>query len=165
MKNALLGIALALMVSAVSAQALWGRAPIGASVADVRSLMPEAQDTSAERRAQDPAALLEIPRHDLAGQDFAVSFLFEDDKLQRVVLVADPGSAEQARALTRELGDSLRKRYGLDVGTRSRRNEVREGSVDRKWLFRRMSVRLQLLGDQTVRLTYSAELPATAGGL
>jgi len=159
MKNAILGFVLATLVSTVSAQALWGGAPIGASPADVKALLPEAQETSVERRAQDGSVLLEIPRHELAGQDFAVSFVFEAERLQSVVLVTDPGSMDKARAVTRELGDSLRKRYGLDVGTRSRRSEAREGSVDRMWLFRRMSIRLQLLNDQTVRLTYSAESP------
>ena len=81
------------------------------------------------------------------------------DFMQHVVLLARPASADDARTLTRELGDSLRKRYGLDVSTRSRRFTTREGSVDREWLYRRISVRLQLLGDQSVRLTYSAEAP------
>ncbi|HEX5738693.1 MAG TPA: hypothetical protein VFY22_09290 [Hydrogenophaga sp.] len=159
MKHAILGIALAALVHTVSAQSLWGNVPIGASPDEVKTRLPEVQETSAQRRAQDSGALLEIPRHELAGQAFAVSFVFEADKLQSVVLVADPESDEQAKALTRDLGDSLRKRYGLDVSTRSRRSEAREGIVDRMWLFRRMSVRLQLLDDQTVRLTYSAESP------
>ncbi|MDO8905599.1 hypothetical protein [Hydrogenophaga sp.] len=159
MKKALLGLVLAITVSTVSAQALWGGAPIGASPAEVSRLLPEVKDTSAEQRAQEQGLLLEIPRHELAGQDFLVSFFFEDNQLQRVVLLANPGSTERARAVTQELGASLRARYGLDVGTRSRRSEVREGSVDRMWLFRRMSIRLQLLNDMSVRLTYSAESP------
>lgn len=159
MKKSLLGIALVLVALTASAQALWGGAPIGASPAEVSRLLPEVKDTSAERRAQDEGILLEIPRHELAGQDFLVSFYFEDSQLQRVVLSANPGSTERARAVTQELGASLRARYGLDVGTRSRRSEAREGSVDRMWLFRRMSIRLQLLNDMSVRLTYSAESP------
>ena len=159
MKHAIVGIALAALAHTVHAQALWGNVPIGASPAEVKALVPQAQETSDQRRAQDRSALLEMAGHDIAGQDFAVSFQFDADRLQRVVLTAEPGSPEKAAALTRELGDSLRKRYGLDVSTRSRRFTTREGSVDREWLYRRISVRLQLLGDQSVRLTYSAEAP------
>jgi hypothetical protein len=159
MKHAIVGIALAVMALSVHAQALWGNVPIGASPAEVKTLVPQAQETSPQRRAQDGSALLEVATYDIAGQDFAVSFQFDADRLQRVVLTAEPGSPEKASALTRELGDSLRKRYGLDVSTRSRRFATREGSVDREWLYRRISVRLQLLNDQSVRLTYSAEAP------
>ncbi|MDR7149891.1 hypothetical protein J2W49_001846 [Hydrogenophaga palleronii] len=159
MKHAILGIALAALVHTVSAQALWGDIPMGASPEEVKTRMPEAQETSAERRAQNSGALLEIPRHELAGHDFAISFLFESGRLQSVVLQTDPKAEAEARALTRELGDSLRKRYGLDVSTRSRRFTVREGIVDREWLYRRISVRLQHLEDHRVRLTYSSEAP------
>lgn len=160
MKNTLIGTALFLMALTASAQALWGGAPIGASPDEVKQLLPEAQATSAERRANDQGLLLEIPRYELAGEDFAVSFLFAADRLQSVVLETKPASEEQARALTRALGDSLRQRYGLDVSTRSRRFTVREGIVDREWLYRRISVRLQHLKDHTVRLTYSSEAPS-----
>lgn len=159
MKQAILGIALAALVHTVSAQALWGGVPIGASLDEVKTRLPEVQETSSQRRAQEKGALLEIARHELAGEDFVVSFLFESDQLQSVVLEAEPASEAQARALTREIGDSLRKRYGLEVSTRSRRFTVREGIVDREWLFRRISVRLQHLDNHTVRLTYSSEAP------
>lgn len=160
MKNAIFGFVLATLAFTASAQTLWGGAPIGASPAEVKTLMPEAQETSAERRASDNGLLLEIPRYELAGESFAVSFLFASDRLQSVVLETQPLSVEKARALTRELGDSLRKRYGLDVSTRSRRFTVREGIVDREWLYRRISVRLQHLNDHAVRLTYSSEAPS-----
>lgn len=156
---ALVGIALFTLSNIASAQALWANVPIGASPAEVQGLLPEARETSAERRAQDARTLLELPDYKLAGQSFGVSFLFDDQRLQRVVLLAQPGSADAARTLTRELGDELRKRYGLDVSTRSRRFTDREGLVDREWLYRRISIRLQLLTDQSVRLTYSAEAP------
>lgn len=156
---ALVGTVLIASANPVFAQALWGELPIGASPAEVQRLLPEAQETSAQRRSQEPGALLELAEHDLAGQAFGVSFLFDDQRLQRVVLLARPASADDARTLTRELGDSLRKRYGLDVSTRSRRFTDREGLVDREWLYRRISIRLQLLNDQSVRLTYSAEAP------
>lgn len=159
MKHALIGIALAALVHTVSAQALWGNVPMGASPEEVKTRVPEVQETSSEQRAQDRRALLEIPRHELAGQNFVVSFLFESDGLQSVVLQTANLNEAQARALTRELGDSLRKRYGLDVSTRSRRFTVREGIVDREWLYRRISVRLQHLEDHRVRLTYSSEAP------
>ncbi|PKO64388.1 MAG: hypothetical protein CVU22_24480 [Betaproteobacteria bacterium HGW-Betaproteobacteria-16] len=159
MKHAILGIALATLVHTVSAQALWGNVPMGASPEEVKTRLPEAQETSSERKAQVSGALLEIPRHELAGQDFVVSFLFESDRLQSVVLETEPRPESDARALTRELGDALRKRYGLDVSTRSRRFTVREGIVDREWLYRRISVRLQHLEDHRVRLTYSSEAP------
>lgn len=156
---ALLGAVLITLAPGAWSQALWGDLPIGASPAEVQRLLPGARETPAERRSQAPEALLELAEYELAGQPFSVSFLFEDERLQRVVLVSRPASAEAARALTRELGDSLRKRYGLDVSTRSRRFTEREGLVDREWLYRRISIRLQLLSDQTVRLTYSAEAP------
>jgi hypothetical protein len=159
MKQAFLGIALAALVHTVSAQALWGGVPIGASPDDVKTRLPEVQETSSQRRAQEKGALLEIERHELAGEDFGVSFVFESDRLQSVVLETEPMPEAQARALTRELGASLRKRYGLDVSTRSRRFTEREGIVDREWLFRRISVRLQHLDDHMVRLTYSSEAP------
>lgn len=156
---ALVGVVFAAFAQATVAQALWANVPIGASPAEVQALLPEARETPTERRAQDARALLELPAYELAGQVFGVSFLFDDQRLQRVVLQARPASADAARALTRELGDSLRKRYGLDVSTRSRRFTDREGLVDREWLYRRISIRLQLLADQSVRLTYSAEAP------
>ncbi len=159
MKNTLLGIALLLLISTASAQALWGNVPIGASPDEVKSRMPAVQETSTERRAQESGALLEIPRHELAGENFSVSFQFESDRLQSVVLETEPKPEAQARALTRELGNSLRQRYGLEVSTRSRRFTVREGIVDREWLYRRISVRLQHLDDHTVRLTYTSEAP------
>ena len=159
MKKALLALVLAVTVSTASAQALWGGAAIGSSPEEVKRRLPEAVDTPADRRAQNSGLLLEIPRHELAGQDFVVSFLFESDRLQSVVLETEPRPEADARALTRELGDALRKRYGLDVSTRSRRFTVREGIVDREWLYRRISVRLQHLEDHRVRLTYSSEAP------
>ena len=160
MKHAIFGIALATLVHTVSAQALWGNVPMGASPEEVKTRLPEARETSPARRAQDSGALLEIPRHELAGHDFVVSFLFESGRLQSVMLQTEPIAESEARALTRELGDSLRKRYGLDVSTRSRRFTVREGIVDREWLYRRISVRLQHLNDHAVRLTYSSEAPS-----
>jgi hypothetical protein len=159
MKHAILGIVLAALVHTVSAQALWGNVPMGASPEEVKTRMPEARDTSAEQRAQNKGVLLEIPRHELAGQDFMVSFLFESGGLQSVTLQTAPLPEAAAKSLTRELGDSLRKRYGLDVSTRSRRFTVREGIIDREWLYRRISVRLQHLEDHRVRLTYSSEAP------
>lgn len=159
MKNTLLGFALVLMALTASAQALWGGVPIGASPEEVRRLLTDVQDASAERRAADRNLLLEIPRYELVGEEFLVSFLFDSNRLQSVVLETKPPSEAQARALSRELGDSLRKRYGLEVSTRSRRFTEREGIVDREWLFRRISVRLQHLQDHTVRLTYSSEAP------
>jgi len=162
MKQAILGVVLAALVHTASAQALWGGIPIGASPDEVKTRLPEVQETSSQQRAQESGALLEIPRYELAGQDFVVRFLFESDRLRSVVLETEPASEAQARALTRELGDSLRKRYGLEVSTRSRRFTVREGIVDREWLFRRISVRLQHLADHSVRLTYSSEAPTPA---
>jgi hypothetical protein len=163
-KKAWLAMALAFGMVSAWAQTLWGGAPIGASVDEVRTLLPQVKDVPSDGQdAEGVTALLEIPRYEIAGQGFVVHFVFVKDRLDRVVLVASPGSAQLARGLTDELGDSLRKRYGLDVSTRSRRSEEREGSVDRMWLYRRMSVRLQLLDDHTVRLTYSAELPTPRG--
>jgi hypothetical protein len=159
MKQIIFGIALAFVAHTVSAQALWDNVPIGASPAEVQSLLPQAQETSAQRRAQEAGALLELAGHEIGGQAFNATFLFDAERLQRVVLLARLKSDDEARAITRELGDSLRKRYGLDVSTRSRRFTEREGIVDREWLYRRISIRLQQFADHSVRLTYSAEAP------
>jgi hypothetical protein len=124
MKNALVCLAVLLLSGAASAQALWRGVPAGASPAEVQALIPEALPAPAELLARDGRALLAIPRFELAGADFAVSFLFERERLTSVLLLADAGSAEQARDVAQNLTASLRARYGLELSSKSRKDAL-----------------------------------------
>lgn len=149
--------ALLLWCVGASAQALWRGAPAGATPAEVVALIPEAAAPGTARPAtEDGRVLLEIPAYELVGADFQVAFGFEQDRLQSVVLRAQAGSPEQARALAQRLTASLRSRYGLEISTKSRQDPLTAG-IDRKWSYRRTSVHLQVVEDTVVRLRYRAE--------
>lgn len=158
MKRFFIGIALLCVCALASAQALWRGVPAGASPAEVQALIPEALPAPAELLARDGSALLAIPRFELAGADFAVSFLFERERLASVLLLADTGSAEQARDVAQNLTASLRARYGLELSSKSRKDALTV-AIDRQWSYRRTSVRLQVLEGRTVSLRYGVEAP------
>jgi hypothetical protein len=154
--------ALLLWCVGASAQALWRGVPAGATPSEVVALIPEAAAPGTLRPAtEDGRVLLEIPAHDVVGADFQVAFGFEQDRLQSVVLRAQAGSPEEARALAQRLTVSLRSRYGLEISTKSRQDPLTVG-IDRKWSYRRTSVHLQVVEDTVVRLRYRAELPRSS---
>jgi hypothetical protein len=156
---ALIGVALS-----ASAQTLWRDAPMQASPAEIRALMPEARETSPARRALDPGALLEIPSTPIAGENFTATYHFESDRLQRIHLQTQPATRERTQALLKILQDTLRARYGLPISPKTRQI-AGIGAVDLKWTFRRMAVQLQMLDGKTVELIYSANLPSAPAGL
>lgn len=158
MKRFFIGIALLCVCALASAQALWRGVPAGASPAEVQALIPEALPAPAELLARDGRALLAIPRFELAGADFAVSFLFERERLTGVLLLADTGSAGKARDVAQNLTASLRARYGLEMSSKSRKDALTV-AIDRQWSYRRTGVRLQVLEGRTVSLRYGVEVP------
>jgi hypothetical protein len=161
MKKTLLCVVLFLMSTGVSAQALWRGVAVGATPAQVRSLIPEARDSSSEAQTAEPGRLLEIDAHELAGSPFQVSFIFEADRLKRVRLLSDAGGAQEARALGQRLTTSLRSLYGLEMSTRSR-GSTSSITIDRQWNFRRTVIHLQVLDVQFVSVEYSGQTPVRA---
>jgi hypothetical protein len=159
MKHFLTCLAFAGMALNASAQTLWRDAPMQASPAEIRALLPETRETSPERRAADPGALLEIPNTPIAGESFEATFYFETERLQRIRLRALPDGSERIQALLKTLQTSLRARYGLPVSPKSRQI-AGIGSVDLQWAFRRMTVQLQMTDGKTVDLIYSANIPS-----
>lgn len=147
-----------------SAQTLWRGAPMNASPAEIRTLMPETRETTPTQRALDRSALLEIPQTEIAGEDFAVTFHFESERLQRIHLRAKPATRERRQALLESMQASLRARYGLPISTKARQDAV-PGAVDLKWAFRRMTVQLQMVDGLTVDLIYSTNIPSRPAGL
>jgi hypothetical protein len=164
MKKILTSFLLFSMALSVSAQSLWRDAPMLASPAEIRALMPEARDTSAARRSVDPSALLEIPSTVIAGESFTATYHFETSQLQRIHLQAQPATSERTQALLKALQASLRTSYGLPVSSRTRPS-VELGSVDLMWSFRRMTVQLLMVDGKTVQLIYGANIPGRPLGL
>lgn len=164
MKHFLTCLVLAATVSGASAQTLWRDAPMHASPAEIRALMPDVRDTSPARRSEDSSALLEIPATPIADETFAATFHFESGRLQRIHLQARPATRERTQALLKTLQASLRTRYGLPVSTKTRPGAAL-GTVDLQWAFRRMTVQLQMNDGKTVELIYSANIPGQATGL
>lgn len=158
MKKRLFFLSCLLFISSASAQALWQDIPVDATVAEVQALVPEAQTLPARPTANGGTVQLEIPAYELAGDTFKVSFVFKADRLQRITLLADAGSADKARALGQRLTTSLRARYGLERSTRSR-GSTSSVTIDRQWSFRRTIVHLQVLDVRFVSLEYSAQMP------
>ena len=152
------------MTWGVSAQSLWRDAPMNASPADIRALMPQARDTTPSQRAADATALLEIPSTTIAGETFVATFHFESERLQRVHLRARPPSPERTQALLKALQTSLRASYGLPQSTKSR-GIAPPGTVDLVWSFRRLTVQLRMLGGDDVELIYVANIPSRPVGL
>lgn len=157
MKNLLLCFTCLLFTAGASAQALWQGVPVGATPAEVRALVPEAQAPTTPAPNGD-GVQLEIPAFELAGAPFKVSFEFKAGQLQRITLLANAGSAEQARALGQRLTTSLRSRYGLEMSTRSR-GSTSSVTIDRQWNFRRTVVHLEVVDDTFVRLDYRGQAP------
>lgn len=164
MKQLLICLALAGAAFSASAQTLWRGVPMNATPAEVRALIAEARETPAERRNQDRGALLEIASYPIAGENFAVTFHFEAERLQRIHLVSRPASRERTKALAQDLTASLRARYGLPISTKARQDAL-PGAIDLKWAFRRMTVQLQVPDGMTVDLLYSADVPSRPAGL
>ena len=157
MNKLLLCLACLLFTVGASAQALWQGVPVGATVAEVRALVPEAQAPA--NTSSGDGVQLEIPAVDLAGAAFKVSFVFKADRLERITLQADAGSADGARALAQRLTTSLRSRYGLEMSTKSR-GATSSLTIDRQWNFRRTVVHLEVVDGTFVRLDYSSQAPA-----
>ncbi|MBT9463437.1 hypothetical protein [Hydrogenophaga sp.] len=158
MKKVLLCVIWLLFAAGASAQALWQGVPAGATSAEVQALMPEARVAPGDPLSKDEGVQLEIPVHELAGARFKVSFVFKADKLQRVTLLANEGSADGARALGQRLTTLLRSRYGLEMSTKSR-GATSSLTIDRQWSFRRTSVHLHVVDETFVRLDYSGQVP------
>ncbi|MGE0099539.1 MAG: hypothetical protein AB7S86_14445 [Hydrogenophaga sp.] len=147
----LLSTALLLLASAATAQSLWRDVPAGASPAEVAALIPEARPVS-----RGPV-LLEISQHELLDAAFSVAFEFEQNKLKAITLRSQTASADAARVLAQRITSSLRSRYGLEISTKSRQDDVIPG-IDRKWSYRKASVHLQVVEGSVVRLRYQAEI-------
>lgn len=158
MKKLLLCLTCLLLTAGASAQALWQGVPVGATPAEVQALVPEAQTPANAAPPIGDGVQLEIPSFELAGAPFKVSFVFKADQLQRITLLANAGSAEQARALGQRLTSSLRSRYGLEMSTKSR-GSTSSVTIDRQWNFRRTVVHLEVVDDTFVRLDYSGQAP------
>jgi hypothetical protein len=158
MKQLLLCLACLLFNPGASAQALWQGVPVGATPAEVRALVPEAQPVPSTPASSSEGVQLEIPAVELAGAAFKVSFVFKGDQLQRITLLANAGSADEARALGQRLTTSLRSRYGLEMSTKSR-GATSSVTIDRQWNFRRTVVHLEVVDDTFVRLDYSGQAP------
>ncbi|WP_439518352.1 hypothetical protein [Hydrogenophaga sp.] len=142
--------ALLFLATTATAQSLWRDVPAGASPAEVVALVPEARPVS-----RGPVRL-EIPEHELLDARFLVTFEFEQDRLKVITLRSQAATASEARALAQRLTASLRSRYGLEISTKSRQDDVIPG-VDRKWSYRKASVHLQVVEGSVVRLRYQAE--------
>jgi hypothetical protein len=164
MKQFFTCLVLAGLAFGASAQTMWRDAPMHASPAEIRALMPDAQETSAAQRSADRSALLEVPSTLIVGEEFAATFHFESERLQRIHLRAQPATRERIQALLNAMQTSLRARYGLPISTKTRPGAAL-GSVDLKWAFRRMTVQLQMIDGKTVELIYNAEEPNRATGL
>lgn len=164
MKQQFVGLVLVSMALSVAAQNLWRDAPMQASPAHIRALMPEARETSAAQRLADPSALLEIPGTPMAGETFSATYHFDSERLQRIHLRAQPPTPERTQALLKTLQASLRTSFGLPVSTPSR-PVAKLGTVDLLWSFRRMTVQLLMADGKTVELIYSANLPPQRLGL
>ena len=164
MKKTFLALALFCAACSLSAQTLWRDAPMLASPADIRALMPQARETSAAQRAADPSALLEIPSTPIADETFSATYHFESQRLQRIHLRAQPATRERTQALLKTLQTSLRTSYGLPVSTPSR-PVTTLGTVDLLWSFRRLNVQLLMADGKTVELIYSANIPPQRLGL
>lgn len=164
MKQLLASLVLASMAWGASAQTLWRDAPMLASPAEIRALMPQARETTPAQRAQDPGALLVIPATPIADETFSATYHFESERLQRIHLRAQPASRERTQALLKTLQASLRTRYGLPVSAASRPVPAL-GTVDLLWAFRRMTVQLLMVDGKTVELIYSANIPGQQPGL
>ncbi len=164
MKHLFTCLVLAGLAWSASAQTMWRDAPMQASPAEIRALMPDARETSPEQRSADPGALLEIPSTPIAGEAFAATFHFESERLQRIHLRARPPTPERIQALLQTLQASLRARYGLPISTKTRPGAA-FGAVDLKWSFRRMTVQLQMTDGKTVELIYETNIPRQPTGL
>lgn len=160
-----LALSLAFVSALASAQALWRDVPAGSSPAEVRQRIAEAQPAAPDTLTQSPQALLEIPAVDVAGGEFNVRFLFEDERLQSVVLRAETGSPEAAQALARRVYTALRARYGLEQSSTSRGAPPPSTTMDRRWLFRRTTIRLQVVDDSDVLLVYGVQPARRPGSL
>jgi hypothetical protein len=158
MNKLLLCLTCLLFTAGASAQALWQGVPVGATPAEVRALLPEAQAVASAPSATGESVPLEIPAFELAGAQFKVSFVFQADQLQRISLLANAGSADEARALAQRLITSLRSRYGLEMSTKSR-GATASLTIDRQWNFRRTVVHLAVVDGTFVRLDYSGQAP------
>jgi uncharacterized protein YxeA len=158
MKKLLLCLTCLLFTVGASAQALWQGVPVGATPAEVRALVPEVQAPATAPASSSDGVQLEIPAFELAGAKFKVSFVFQADQLQRITLLANAGSADEARALAQRLTTSLRSRYGLEMSTKSR-GATSSLTIDRQWNFRRTVVHLDVLDGTFVRLDYSGQAP------
>ena len=156
MKKLLFCLTCLLFTAGASAQALWQGVPVGATPAEVRVLVPEAQPPATAPAPSSEGVQLEIPSFELAGARFKVSFVFKADQLQRITLLANAGSAEEARALGQRLTTSLRSRYGLEMSTKSR-GATSSLTIDRQWNFRRTVVHLEVVDGSFVRLDYSGQ--------
>ncbi len=165
MKPTLLCLALACVSSLASAQALWRDVPAGSTPAEVSQRIAEARPADPATLAQTPQALLEVPRVEIAGGEFAVRFLFENERLQSVVLRADTDSPATARALAQRIYTSLRSRYGLELSSTSRGAGPPSLDMDRRWQFRRTTVRLQVVDGNSVLLTYGVQPDRRSGAL
>jgi hypothetical protein len=164
MKHFLICLALASMAMGASAQTMWRDAPMRASPAEIRTLMPEARETTPEQRLADPSALLEIADTAIAGEAFAATFHFEAERLQRIHLRAQPATSARMQALLKTLRDSLGERYGLPISNKTRQIAAL-GNVDLLWSFRRMTVQLRMTDGSTVELIYSTNFPSQPAGL
>jgi hypothetical protein len=164
MKHFLTCLVLAGTAWSASAQTMWRDAPMHASPAEIRALMPDARETSPAQRSVDSGALLEIPSTPIADETFTATFHFESERLQRIHLRAQPITRERNQALLQTLQASLRARYGLPVSPKTRQI-AGIGAVDLQWAFRRMTVQLQMRDGKTVELIYSANIPSPPAGL
>ena len=123
MKTLLLCIIWLLSTAGASAQALWQDVPVGATRAEVQARVPEAQAAPVGAQPGNEDVQLEIAAHELLGARFKVSFVFKADQLHHITLLANTGSAQEARALGQRLTQA--QALALDLATQaSHRAEV-----------------------------------------
>lgn len=104
------------------AQSLWRDLPAGASVDQVRKLLPESNTVDDPSTLRTGAVgLLAQEGFQLAGRDFKATLFFQGGKLDRVFLnpVENPAGID-ARVVARNLRQSLIAKYGPPTGSLDR---------------------------------------------
>lgn len=100
-------------VSPASSPILWQNVSVGMSVVQVRGAQPEAVEPSDHPTLKGGAAcLLNLPKFEIAADDYRVCFFFRDGKLIQVSLNA---LGEPTEAQFRNIVTALRAKYGPEL--------------------------------------------------
>lgn len=136
MHKLLLATMLALASSSVFAQQLWRDVPAGATVEQVRKLLPSAHELAEPSVLADgiTEALLEVDDFELVDLDFRARFFFKNGKLDRVFLnPVDRPIGMAARVAASKLRDGLLAKYGKPLSGEDRTSMLGENQ-EAKWV-------------------------------